>query len=137
MQSFLSSIRAPRAHDAVRSFMRFSSTMTGNNYVKRLTMFKVAKEEDIQAVLKAYEVLRKEAARPYIISNVSRKILNTGSPLSEGYTIASQSIFKDHDDHRFYDQECPAHQELKKTTSRVRTGVMTIVTEGQWPEPEL
>ena len=121
--------------------------MTGSNsYVKRLTMFKVAKEEDIQEVLKAYEVLRKNAVRvrtpfgnnrcrasiafpllqntqlmvrlnqngkPYVVSNVSRKILNTDSPLSEGYTILSQSIFKNHDDHTFYDQECPAHKELK------------------------
>lgn len=118
----------------------------GNSYVKRLTMFKVAKEEDIQEVLKAYGVLRKNAVRvrtpsgnnrrraslacpilrniqllmrlnkngkPYVVSNVSRKILNTDSPLSEGYTILSQSIFKNHDDHTFYDQECPAHKELK------------------------
>jgi hypothetical protein len=46
----------------------------------------------------------------------------------------SQSIFKDHSDHDFYDKECPAHKTLKQTTSKVRTGVMTIVTEGEWPE---
>lgn len=146
MLSFLS-FRAPRAPGGLaQSLQRFSSTMTGgNSYVKRLTMFKVAKEEDIQEVLKAYEVLRKNAVRvrtpsennrrraslafpildtrlivrhnqngkPYVVSNVSRKILNTDSPLSEGYTILSQSIFKNHDDHTFYDQECPAHKELK------------------------
>lgn len=74
---------------------------------------------------------------PYIISNAARKVLNTSSPLSEGYTIMSQSIFKDHSDHDFYDKDCPAHKELKKTTSKVRTGVMTVVTEGEWPEPKL
>ncbi|KAF2211561.1 hypothetical protein CERZMDRAFT_18138, partial [Cercospora zeae-maydis SCOH1-5] len=84
--------------------------------VKRLTFFKVAKEEDIQAVLKEYEILRKNAlkdGKPYIVSNVSRRVLNTSSPLSEGYTIASQSIFQSHEDHDFYDQKCEAHKELK------------------------
>jgi len=71
------------------------------------------------------------------VSNAARKVLNTSSPLSEGYTIMSQSIFKDHSDHDFYDKECPAHKMLKQTTSRVRTGVMTIVTEGEWPEAKL
>nr|POE54576.1 hypothetical protein CFP56_41514 [Quercus suber] len=119
---------------------RYYSTAATATCVKRLTMFKIAKEEDIDAVLREYETLRKNAVkdgRPYIVSNVARRILNTSSPLSEGYTVASQSIFKNAADHEFYDRACPAHKELKKTTSRVRTGVMTIVTEGQWPEPEL
>ncbi|KAK3056824.1 hypothetical protein LTR09_002617 [Extremus antarcticus] len=111
-----------------------------NTYVKRATFFKVPKEEDIQSVLKQYEVLRKNAVKdgkPYIISNVARKVLNTSSHLSEGYTISSQSIFKSHEDHEFYDKECPAHKELKEVTSKVRQGVMTIVTEGEWPETKL
>ena len=56
--------------------------------------------------------------KPYIVSNVSRKVLNTSSPLSEGYTISSQSIFKNHEDHEFYDKECPAHKELKVSLRR-------------------
>jgi hypothetical protein len=50
---------------------------------------------------------------PYIVSNAARKVLNTSSPLSEGYTIMSQSIFKNHSDHDFYDRECTAHKKLK------------------------
>lgn len=50
---------------------------------------------------------------PYIISNTARKVLNTSSPLSEGFTLASQSIFKNHADHDFYDKQCPAHKKLK------------------------
>ncbi|EME50309.1 hypothetical protein DOTSEDRAFT_41413 [Dothistroma septosporum NZE10] len=122
---------------AIRSY---SAVAGGKAYVKRLTFFKVPKEEDIDAVLKVYATLRKNATKdgqPYIVSNVARRILNTSSALSEGYTIMSQSVFKDHKDHDFYDKECSAHKELKKTTSKVRTGVMTIVSEGQWPEPEL
>ncbi|PPJ60345.1 hypothetical protein CBER1_10882 [Cercospora berteroae] len=143
MQSLISSLRR-KPLNALRMTMargaRSESSQAGNNFVKRLTFFKVAKEEDIQAVLKEYEILRKNAlkdGKPYIVSNVSRRVLNTSSPLSEGYTIASQSIFKNHEDHEYYDSKCVAHKELKKTTSKVRTGVMTIVSEGQWPEPKL
>ena len=40
-------------------------------------------------------------------------------------------------DHEFYDKECEAHKELKKVTGAVRTGVATLVTEGEWPESRL
>ncbi|KAF2171473.1 hypothetical protein M409DRAFT_63729 [Zasmidium cellare ATCC 36951] len=125
--------------------------MTGETYIKRLTMFKIPKEEDVEKVLKAYEVLRSDAKRaslwrvplslldgkPYVVSNTARKILNSSAPISEGFTVASQSIFKTHEDHDFYDKECPAHKKLKETTGPAKTGVITIVTEGQWPEPRL
>lgn len=54
---------------------------------------------------------------PYVVSNAARKVLNTSSPLSEGYTIMSQSIFKNHSDHDFYDRECTAHKKLKACES--------------------
>lgn len=37
--------------------------MAGETHVKRLTMFKIPKEEDIEKVLKEYEVLRSNAKR--------------------------------------------------------------------------
>jgi hypothetical protein len=122
---------------------RYSSDMA-QNYVKRVTLFKVPKSEHIDQVLQAYEVLKKEAKRvyrrfilhasnksteslqngePYIVSNAARKVLNTSSPLSEGYTIMSQSIFKNHSDHDFYDRECTAHKKLKACTSQHRTSL--------------
>lgn len=55
---------------------------------------------------------------PYIVSNAARKVLNTSSPLSEGYTIMSQSIFKNYSDHDFYDRECTAHKKLKACGSQ-------------------
>lgn len=54
---------------------------------------------------------------PYVVSNAAREVLNTSSPLSEGYTIMSQSIFKNHSDHDFYDRECTAHKKLKACES--------------------
>ncbi|KAF2479468.1 hypothetical protein BDY17DRAFT_327434 [Neohortaea acidophila] len=110
-----------------------------SGYVKRTTLFKIP-EKNIDLVLKQYEVLRKTAVKdgkPYIVSNVARRITNTSSPLSEGFTISSQSVFRSKEDHDFYDKECPAHAELKKVTGSVRTGIMTVVTEGEWPEPKL
>jgi hypothetical protein len=58
--------------------------------------------------------------KPYIVSNVARKVTNTDSPLSEGYTIHSQSIFKNREDHDFYDKDCAAHMELKVSGSDAR-----------------
>lgn len=40
-----------------------SSTIMGNNYIKRTTLFKVPNEEDIQMVLQQYEILRKNAVK--------------------------------------------------------------------------
>lgn len=100
--------------NTITPFNRRLATMS-NSFVKRTTLFKVP-EEHIDLVLKQYEVLRSTAVKdgkPYIVSNVARRITNTSSPLSEGYTISSQSIFKNVADHAFYDKECPAHMELK------------------------
>ncbi|KAK6437581.1 hypothetical protein LTR95_006222 [Oleoguttula sp. CCFEE 5521] len=110
-------------------------------FIKRITLFKVPKQSDIELVLKAYEILRSTAVkdgRPYVVSNVVRPVLNTSSPLSHGFTVMSQSVFGNHADHDFYDKDCPAHKKLKETTGKVRVGdVMTIVTEGEWPEAKL
>ncbi|KAK5692762.1 hypothetical protein LTR17_025303 [Elasticomyces elasticus] len=97
--------------------------------------------DQLNQVLQAYEILKQQAKRDgkgYIVSNAARKVLNASSPLSAGYTIMSQSIFRNHSDHDYYDKECTAHKKLKETTSRVRTDTpMTIVTEGVWPEERL
>jgi hypothetical protein len=69
--------------------------------------------------------------KPYILSNESRRIANTSSPLSDGYTVISQTIFASWEDANYYDQECPAHMELKKTTGPKRTGVQTLIYESE------
>ena len=124
----------PSALNITSAPCRFSSTMS-NTYIKRTTLFKIPPEH-IDKVLQEYEKLRKNAVKvcqsptsypspslpvlttrqdgkPYIVSNVARRITNTDSPLSEGFTISSQSIFRNKEDHDFYDKECPAHKELK------------------------
>ncbi|ETN41884.1 uncharacterized protein HMPREF1541_03823 [Cyphellophora europaea CBS 101466] len=69
--------------------------------------------------------------RPYIVSNESRRVSNTDSPISDGFTVVSQTIFANWEDANFYDKKCPAHLELKKVTGPVRTGVQTIIYESE------
>lgn len=49
----------------------YSSMST--NYVKRTTIFKIPKEEDIDTVIKQYEILRKTAVK-------ASKVINALSP---------------------------------------------------------
>ena len=49
-----------------KSVYRTYSTMS-NTYVKRTTLFKVPKKEDIETVLKQYETLRKTAVKVRLI----------------------------------------------------------------------
>jgi hypothetical protein len=54
------------ARDLSLHSKRFASNMS-NTYVKRTTLFKIPKEEDIEKVLKQYEKLRKTAVRVLIL----------------------------------------------------------------------
>ena len=105
-QSLLSIVAAKRT---------FSSS-PASQHIKRVTLFKIPKESDIDAVLKQYEKVRETSVKdgkPYIVSNFASRIINTDSPRSEGFTLSSQSVFENREDHDYYDNECPAHQELK------------------------
>ena len=52
-----------RAATPAFSIRSYSAMAGGNAYVKRLTFFKVPKEKDIDAVLKEYETLRRNALK--------------------------------------------------------------------------
>lgn len=52
-----------RAVTPAFSLRSYSAMAGGNVFVKRLTFFKVSKEEDIDAVLREYETLRKNATK--------------------------------------------------------------------------
>ena len=62
-----------------------------NTYVKRATFFKVPKEEDIQSVLKQYEVLRKNAVKVWIVYNSLKRPL-TSRLARMGSHISSQTL---------------------------------------------
>jgi hypothetical protein len=67
--------------------------------------------------------------KPYILYNEAKRVLNTDSPVHEGYTICSLTYFASKEDHDYYDKECPAHQELRQVTAARRTGVCVTVSE--------
>jgi hypothetical protein len=66
---------------------------------------------------------------PYILTCIASRVYNTSESRSEGYTVAVQSTFASREDVEFYDNECPAHKELKKLTSRVHKGVCTLLMD--------
>jgi hypothetical protein len=76
-------------------------------------------------------VARYQNGKPYILSNESCRVANTNSPLSDGFTVISQTVFANWGDANYYDKECPAHLELKKVTGPVRTAVQTIIYESE------
>ncbi|KAJ9656239.1 hypothetical protein H2198_005090 [Neophaeococcomyces mojaviensis] len=99
-------------------------------YIKRITLFKVPKEEDIDRLLAQYEVLRQTAVKdgkPYIISNEAGRTLNASEPRAQGYTICVQSTFASMEDVNYYDKECEAHKKLRALAGEVRTDFATMI----------
>jgi len=98
-------------------------------YVKRVTLFQVDKEEDIDAILGQYEVMRSTAQKdgtPYIVSNEAKRVLNASEERAQGYTIISVTTFKSHEDHEYYDKECASHRKLREFIAPRRTGFATL-----------
>lgn len=119
--------------------------------VRRITLFKIPSESDVTDVLTAYDVLMAthlkvsllppffplphpthvflQDSKPYILTCAASRVYNASESRSEGYTVAVQSTFASREDVEFYDRECPAHKELKKTTTRVNRGLCTLLME--------
>lgn len=60
---------------------------------------------------------------------MASRVYNSSEKRSEGYTVAVQSTFASRADIEFYDNECPAHKELKKLTTRVHKGFCTLLMD--------
>ncbi|RVX67531.1 hypothetical protein B0A52_08884 [Exophiala mesophila] len=100
-----------------------------SNYVKRITLFKIPKEEDISALLEQYEILRSTATKngaPYIVSNEAHRIANHTEERAQGYTLVSITVFKSEEDFVYYDKECAAHAKLRDFATTIRTGFATL-----------
>lgn len=50
--------------------------------------------------------------KPYIVY-LCAGLANPEDPRHKGYTVVSQTKFKNLEDMKFYDEQCTAHQELK------------------------
>lgn len=103
-------------------------------YVKRVSLFQVPKEEDIDAILEEYKVLRATAEKdgaPYIVANEASRVLNSSEERSQGYTLISVTTFKSKADVEYYDNGCASHRKLREFIGARRKGVATIHYESE------
>lgn len=121
------------------------------SYVRRITLFKIPSESDIEAVLKAYDVLKQtnkkvmipipslsrllyehyQDGKRYILSCDANRVYNHSEERSQGYTVAVQSTFASKEDVDYYDKECEAHKELKKVSTPAHKGLCTLLMESK------
>lgn len=103
-------------------------------YIKRITLFKIPKEEDIDAVIAEYAVLRTTAQKdgaPYIVANEASRIINSSDERSQGYTLVGATTFKSREDVEYYDNECPSHRKLREFIAPRRTGAAVLHYESE------
>ncbi|KAJ9635095.1 hypothetical protein H2201_008271 [Coniosporium apollinis] len=82
--------------------------------IYRVTLFKLPKEEDINAILPKYSALQNEAkmeGHPYILSASATRTHQ--DPRNQGFTVCATTTFASLDDMRYYDNECEAHGAIK------------------------
>ncbi|KAK5099526.1 hypothetical protein LTR70_002427 [Exophiala xenobiotica] len=106
--------------------------------IKRTTLFKIPKEEDIPKALEAYKELERTAikdGKSYILSCDAGKIINTSEPRSQGYTVCGQTTFSTIEDVHYYDNECAAHAKLKSIVTPIRTDAAVMLFESDRPPP--
>ncbi|KAK4116922.1 hypothetical protein N656DRAFT_30 [Canariomyces notabilis] len=86
--------------------------------VYRTAMFKVPEPEKQEKLLEALRVFARSQARdgkPYILDIHAG--LTKDETRAKGYTVVAQTLFANRDDMEYYDNECPAHANLKKVAA--------------------
>lgn len=99
--------------------------------IQRITYFKVIDDGHFATLFDAYQTLKRDNqkdGKPYILE------INGYQPIpdarNQGYNFVSMSKFKDLEDMKFYDKECPAHGALKAlNVGKVDPPVMTTYFE--------
>ncbi|KAM5346563.1 hypothetical protein ACJ41O_009568 [Fusarium nematophilum] len=101
--------------------------------VHRITMFKLPGKDDQAKLLEQYKKLsasQQKDGKPYILSMVVGAADEDAR--SQGFTFVSKTEFANREDMKFYDDECPAHQELKGLVKTLTVdGVMTVFFKPQ------
>ncbi|KAH6677262.1 hypothetical protein B0J14DRAFT_583839 [Halenospora varia] len=98
--------------------------------IRRITLFKVPKPEDQQALLDKYRTMPETAVKngsPYILSVSAGPAF--ADQRSQGYTVAVVSVFTSKEDMVYYDDECEAHKSLKAVAKSVHQGAMMVYFE--------
>lgn len=100
--------------------------MSGRS-ITRITLFKIPSTEDQGKLLNMYRDMPNNALKagePYILSVKAGPAFDDAR--NQGYTIAVVSEFRSLEDMKYYDDECAAHQALKKVARSVHQGVMMV-----------
>ncbi|KAL9061286.1 MAG: hypothetical protein Q9162_000160 [Coniocarpon cinnabarinum] len=87
---------------------------TSKPVINRVTMFKIPRQEDRDALAEGYKKMQRESlkdGKPYILSSIGGPALDEAR--SKGYTFVSQTRFASLEDMQHYDTSDTAHAELK------------------------
>lgn len=115
------------------------------DYIHRVTLFKIPKKEDQETLLEKYKVAQQKALKvipsdTYFQHQGSAHQMQDGKPYivaveagptkddarNQGYTVCAKSTFKSQEDFDFYDKTCTAHAEIRKFAASVHQGVMMV-----------
>ncbi|KAK6357738.1 hypothetical protein TWF718_002046 [Orbilia javanica] len=100
--------------------------------IKRVTLFKIPKEADQDAILEQYKTVKQNAlkdGKPYILSVSAGKTIAKDDPRSKGFNLFAITVFASLEEMNFYDTECNAHKELKAVAAGKIEDIMTVYTE--------
>ncbi|KAL6794777.1 hypothetical protein GGI42DRAFT_333093 [Trichoderma sp. SZMC 28013] len=125
----------PRPSIPYPAALRFlsSASVTMADRVHRITMFKLPSEESQKKLLEEYKTLKennRKDGQPYILSLAAGPA--EPDQRSQGFTFVSKSEFASLEDMKYYDEECAAHQALKKVAMTLGVeGIMTVYFKPQ------
>jgi hypothetical protein len=122
--------------------------------IRRITLFKIPREQDQQTLLAMYKDMPTKAikvtpsfpshptlppsspfqppinpkyyqdSKPYILS--AEAGVTQQDQRAQGYTIAATTLFASEEDFEFYDKECGAHAELRAFARSVNEGMCMV-----------
>ncbi|KAL7913513.1 hypothetical protein GGI35DRAFT_212158 [Trichoderma velutinum] len=125
----------PRPSIQYPATLRFlsSASVKMADRVHRITMFKLPSEESQKKLVEEYKTLRennRKDGQPYILSMAAGPA--EPDQRSQGFTFVAKSEFASLEDMKYYDEECVAHQALKKAAGTLGVeGVMTVYFKPQ------
>ncbi|OCL10765.1 hypothetical protein AOQ84DRAFT_208966 [Glonium stellatum] len=93
----------------------------------RITLFKIASDADIEAVLPKYAALKETATKDgnqYIIMAKASRTYN--DPRNKGFNFGARTVFASLEDMKYYDETCDAHKEIKATLKGKVEDIMTV-----------
>ncbi|KFA62698.1 hypothetical protein S40285_05539 [Stachybotrys chlorohalonatus IBT 40285] len=101
--------------------------------VHRVTMFKIASQEERDKLLAQYKILgqtHEKDGKPYILSLIVGP--TEEDQRNQGYTLVCKTEFASLEDLKYYDDECKAHLEIKKVVRGLSVdGILTVFFKPQ------